>query len=450
MDKALRGIQSLKGRISVPGDKSISHRAVMLGSIAEGVTEIDGFLMAEDCLSTVDCFRKMGVDIEIIRENGEYMGEREEGCDFGTNAESARVKIFGRGLYGLKKPDSPLYVGNSGTTIRLLSGILAGQDFEAEITGDESIQKRPMGRVTEPLRLMGARIDGAEGGNKAPLKIRGGGLKAINYRLPMASAQVKSALLLAGLYAEGQTVIEEPGSSRNHTELMMEAFGVNISRKSNKIMLTPAKKLIARKVSVPGDISSAAFFLVGACALPDSEVIIENVGINPTRTGIIDALRLMGADIQIANQRIVNGEKVADIRAKSSRLKGITIKGAIIPRIIDEIPVLAVAACFADGVTVIRDAGELRVKESNRIAAIVEGLSRLGARIKETDDGMEIQGPNKLKGCRASSFSDHRIAMSLAIAALGAEGETVIDDTECVKISYPGFFDVLTKVSHVL
>lgn len=445
MDKVIKGIRSLKGWISVPGDKSISHRAVMLGSIAEGVTEIEGFLMAEDCLSTIDCFRKMGVDIEITYENKEGRIDEDEvgceGCD--PRPESARVRIFGRGLHGLKKPDSTLYVGNSGTTIRLLSGILAGQDFETEITGDESIRLRPMGRVTEPLRLMGARIDGADGGNKAPLKIKGGKLKAIDYRLPVASAQVKSALLLAGLYAEGQTVIEEPEKSRDHTEIMMKAFGANISRENNKIRLTPVKELKAQKISVPGDISSAAFFIAGACILPDSDVIIENTGINPTRTGIIDALRLMGADIQILNERITNGEAVADIRVRSGKLKGITIEGAIIPRIIDEIPILAVAAAFAEGVTVIRNAEELKVKESNRIDAMADGLSCLGARIKKTEDGLIIEGPCRLKGGRVKSFGDHRIAMALAIAALGAEGETVIENVDCVRISYPEFFKTL-------
>lgn len=444
MDKVIKGIRSLKGRISVPGDKSISHRAVMLGSIAEGVTEIEGFLMAEDCLSTIDCFRKMGVDIEITHENEGRIDEDEAGCE-GRDPwpESARVRIFGRGLSGLKKPGGPLYVGNSGTTIRLLLGILAGQDFETEITGDESIRLRPMGRVTEPLRLMGARIDGADGGNKAPLKIKGGKLKAIDYRLPVASAQVKSALLLAGLYAEGQTVIEEPEKSRDHTEIMMKAFGANISRENNKIRLAPVKELTAQKISVPGDISSAAFFIAGACILPDSEVIIENTGINPTRTGIIDALRLMGADIQILNERITNGEAMADIRVRSGRLKGITIEGAIIPRIIDEIPILAVAAAFAEGVTVIRNAEELKVKESDRIEAMADGLSCLGARIKKTEDGLIIEGPCRLKGGRVKSFGDHRIAMALAIAALGAEGETVIENVDCVRISYPEFFKTL-------
>ncbi|MCR4430832.1 MAG: 3-phosphoshikimate 1-carboxyvinyltransferase [Tepidanaerobacteraceae bacterium] len=448
MDKILRGIQSIRGSISVPGDKSISHRAAMLGAIADGITEIEGFLMAEDCLSTIDCFRKMGVEIEITYENKGRIDGEEPGCEgFDSRPESAVVKIFGRGLYGLKKPDGPLCVGNSGTTIRLLSGILAGQDFETEITGDESIKKRPMGRVTWPLKLMGASIDGADGGSRAPLKIRGGRLKGIEYKLPIASAQVKSALLLAGLYAEGSTIIEEPEKSRDHTEIMMKAFGADICRESNKIRLTPVERLTARKIRVPGDISSAAFFLAAACILPDSEVIIENVGINPTRTGIIDALRLMGADIQILNERTINGEAVADIKAKSSGLKGIEVGGAIIPRIIDEIPILAVAAASARGTTVIRDAAELRVKESNRIAAMVEGLSGLGARIKETADGMEIQGTNRLKGGRVNSFGDHRIAMSLAIAALGAEGETIINDVDCVKISYPGFFDALAELN---
>jgi len=449
MEKAYKGIRSLKGRIAVPGDKSISHRAVMLGAIAEGVTEIEGFLMAADCLSTIECFGKMGVDIEASREDKNSIGKDVAGRadGLGSNPENVKVKVLGRGLHGLKKPDIPLYVGNSGTTIRLLSGILAGQNFETEITGDESIRRRPMARVTEPLRLMGAGIDGADGGNKAPLKIKGGGLKAINYRLPVASAQVKSCLLLAGLYAQGRSVIEEPERSRDHTEIMMKAFGANISRENNSVILEPVPELKAQKITVPGDISSAAFFMAGACILPDSDVIIKNVGVNPTRTGIIEALRLMGADIQILNEHITNGEPVGDIRTRTSRLKGISVEGPIIPRIIDEIPVLAVAAAFAEGTTVIRDAGELKVKESDRIAAMVDGLSRLGALIEETPDGMVIEGPNKLKGGRVGSCGDHRIAMALAIAALGTEGETVIENVDCVGISYPEFFDTLARAS---
>ncbi|RKL63978.1 3-phosphoshikimate 1-carboxyvinyltransferase [Thermoanaerobacteraceae bacterium SP2] len=449
MDITIKGSRSLRGQITVPGDKSISHRAIMLGAIAQGVTEIERFLMAEDCLATVDCFRKMGIDIRIIHENmsstGKEIAGKSEVLDF--NPENAKVKVFGKGLHGLKKPDCPLYVGNSGTTIRLLSGILAGQDFDVEITGDESIRRRPMGRVTEPLRLMGANIEGAEGGNKAPLKIRGGKLFAINYRLPVASAQVKSSLLLAGLYAKGQTTIEEPEKSRDHTEIMMKAFGVDISRENNTVRLNPVPELRPQKITIPGDISSAAFFMVGACILPDSDIIIKNVGINPTRTGIVDALRLMGADIEILNESITNGEPVADIRVRSSRLKGINVKGPIIPRIIDEIPILAVAAAFAEGVTVIKDAGELKVKESNRIAAMVDGLSRFGASITETEDGMVIEGGGKLKGGRVKSYGDHRIAMSQAITALGAEGSTIIENVDCVNISYPDFFKTLAKIS---
>lgn len=449
MEKTYKGIRSLKGQIAVPGDKSISHRAVMLGAIAEGVTEIDGFLMAADCLSTIDCFRKMGVNIEISREDKTGIGKDvpKKADNPVSDPENVKVKVFGRGLHGLKKPDGPLYVGNSGTTIRLVSGILAGQDFETEITGDESIRRRPMARVTAPLRLMGARIDGVGGGNTAPLKIKGGGLEAINYRLPIASAQVKSCLLLAGLYADGRTVIEEPERSRDHTEIMLKAFGANISRENNTAGLEPVPRLKARKITVPGDISSAAFFIAGACILPDSDVIIKDVGVNPTRTGIIEALRLMGADIQILNEHITNGEAVADIRARTSRLKGITVRGSIIPRIIDEIPVLAVAAAFAEGTTVIRDAGELKVKESDRIAVMVDGLSRLGARIKETRDGMVVEGPNKLKGGRVGSCGDHRIAMAMAIAAIGTQGETVIENVDCVGISYPEFFDTLAGIS---
>jgi 3-phosphoshikimate 1-carboxyvinyltransferase len=444
---------SLKGEIFVPGDKSISHRSIMLGAIAEGVTQIDGFLMAEDCLSTINCFKKMGIEIHISdnpsppRGNMSHTCKTEKYGKYLSNASSIKVTVIGKGLRGLKKPDDPLYVGNSGTTIRLLSGILAGQNFEAEITGDESIRKRPMGRVTEPLRLMGAKIEGIEGGNKAPLKIHGAQLKAIRYKLPVASAQVKSAILLAGLYANGETVIEEPQKSRDHTEIMLKAFGADIVWHDNVIRLNPVEKLTPRKISVPGDISSAAFFIAGACVLPGSEVLIKNVGINPTRSGIIEALRRMGADIQVTGMFERNGEPVADIHVKSSRLSGITVEGDIIPRLIDEIPVLAVAAAFAEGVTVIKNAEELRVKESNRIAAMVEGLSRLGARIKETGDGMEIFGPCRLRGNRVRSFGDHRVAMALAVAAAGAEGGTCIEDAGCVDISYPGFFDTLETLS---
>ncbi|HHW03700.1 MAG TPA: 3-phosphoshikimate 1-carboxyvinyltransferase [Thermoanaerobacterales bacterium] len=449
MNITIEGCRSLRGQIAVPGDKSISHRAIMLGAIARGVTEIDGFLMAEDCLATVDCFRKMGIDIRISHEkisrNDKKMVEGSAVSAFCP--ERIKVEVFGRGLHGLKKPDCPLYVGNSGTTIRLLSGILAGQDFDTEISGDESIRRRPMKRITEPLRLMGASIEGAEGGNKAPLKIRGGRLFAINYRLPVASAQVKSCLLLAGLYAEGQTTIEEPERSRDHTEIMMKAFGVDISREKNTVRLNPVPELYAQKITVPGDISSAAFFMVGACILPDSEIVIKNVGTNPTRTGIIDALRHMGADIDILNESVTNGEPIADIRVRSSRLKGITVEGPIIPRIIDEIPVLAVAAAFAEGVTVIKDAGELKVKESNRIAAMVDGLSALRANITETEDGMVIEGRGNLKGGRVKSYGDHRIAMALAVAALGAEGKTEIENMDCVNISYPDFFKTLKLIT---
>lgn len=438
MNMTIKGCRSLRGQITVPGDKSISHRAVMLGAIAEGVTEIEGFLMAGDCLSTIDCFRKLGIDIQIMGED--------DGHD-SLNSQEVHVKVSGKGLHGLKKPDGPLYVGNSGTTIRLLSGILAGQAFEAEITGDESIRRRPMKRIIEPLRLMGADIKGTPGDGRAPLKIKGGRLKAIEYKLPVASAQVKSCLLLAGLYADGTTSIKEPAKSRDHMEIMMEAFGVDISRENNIIRLNPCRHLQSQKIMVPGDLSSAAFFMVGASILPDSEIVIKNVGINPTRAGIIDALKNMGARIEIINESIKSGEPVADIMVKSGGLKGITIGGNMIPRLIDEIPILVVAAAFAEGTTVIKDAGELKAKESNRIVAMVEGLSGLGARIKETEDGMIIEGPNKLKGGRVKSFGDHRIAMALAIAALGAEGETTLEGTDCVSISYPDFFSALKDVT---
>lgn len=407
--------------INVPGDKSISHRAIMLGSISKGTTEIEGFLLGDDCLSTIDCFRQMGIDIEIT---------------------DRKVIVHGKGLYGLKKPDNLLYTGNSGTTTRLLTGLLSGQNFSSEITGDSSIEKRPMKRVMTPIRQMGGNIEG-NSDNYPPLKIKGSKLHGIEYSMPVASAQVKSAILLAGLYAKGETTIIEGYPSRDHTEIMLKYFGADIEKKMNTVILKETKELYAKPILVPSDISSAAYFIVAGLIVPGSHIIIPNVGVNVTRTGIITALRDMGGDIRVINRREANGEPIADIEVFSSELKGITIGGSIIPRMIDEIPVLAVAALFAEGETVIKDASELKVKESNRIKTMQEELSKLGANVTETDDGLIIVGKNKLHGAEINSHLDHRVAMSLYIAGLNIDGETVINDAECVNISFPNFYNII-------
>jgi 3-phosphoshikimate 1-carboxyvinyltransferase len=417
MDVEVKKKNSLKGVISVPGDKSISHRAVMIGSIAEGLTEVENFLVAKDTLSTVECMRKLGVDIKLERN---------------------RVKVYGKGLY-LSKSSEVLDVGNSGTTIRLLMGILAGQEFETILTGDDSIKRRPMGRVIVPLTLMGAKIEAREG-NFAPVKIRGGKLRGIEYKMPIASAQVKSSIMLASLYAEGMTVIEEPALSRNHTELMLQTFGARIEIDGKKIFCYPGSKLKGQKIIVPGDISSAAYFIVAANLLPNSEVVIKDVNVNPTRTGIIDVLKDMGGNVELINERYVNNEKIADIVVKSSKLKGIEIGGDLIPKLIDEIPVIAVAAVFAEGTTVIKNAEELKVKESNRIKSMTSELGKMGAKIFETEDGMIIEGTGFLRGAEVESYNDHRVAMSLWIAGLLAEGRTIIKKAECVDVSYPDFY----------
>lgn len=412
----IRKISRANGEITVPGDKSISHRGVMLGALANGVTEIDGFLSGADCLSTIDCFRKMGIPITI---------------------DGSRVTVHGQGLYGLKKPAETLYTGNSGTTTRLLCGILAGQDFDTVITGDASICKRPMKRVVAPLSEMGARIRG----DYCPLYITGSKLHGMEYRMPVASAQVKTSILLAGLYAEGQTVIHEPERSRNHTEFMLTAMGADLKVQGNDILLTPGKELAPQDISVPGDISSAAFFMVLAVILPDSQITIRNVGINPTRTGILDVFEAMGAEVKLQNIRTSAGEPAADITVSSSSLKGTVIGGDLIPRLIDELPVIAVAALFAEGETVIKDAQELKVKETNRIRAVVDEFRKCGAEIEETEDGMVIQGGKMLHGADFCSYADHRMAMSLTVLAQLLEGESTLDDEQCVSISYPKYFE---------
>lgn len=417
----IQKIKKAVGQIKVPGDKSISHRAVMLGSLANGVTEISGFLKGADCLSTIDCFRKMGIDIDINGEN---------------------VTVHGNGLRGLKKPDEMLYTGNSGTTTRLLCGILAGQNFDTSITGDASIQKRPMGRVVKPLSMMGAKIEN----EYCPLYITGTKLHGIDYKMPVASAQVKTAIILAGLYAYGETVIHEIEKSRDHTELMLSAMGADLTVDNLDITVKPTNDLTAVNVDVPGDISSAAFFLVLGAIMPNSQITVTNVGINPTRTGIIDVLKDMGADITLENVHTSAGETVANITVRSSSLKGTTVGGDIIPRLIDELPIIAVAAVFADGQTVIKDAQELKVKETNRIRAVVDEFNKCGIDITETDDGMIINGGKSIHGADFKTYDDHRMAMSLTVLAQLADGESTLDDSDCACVSYPTFFDDFYKL----
>ena len=417
----IQKIKKAAGQIKVPGDKSISHRAVMLGSLANGVTEISGFLKGADCLSTIDCFRKMGIDIDINGEN---------------------VTVHGNGLRGLKKPDEMLYTGNSGTTTRLLCGILAGQNFDTSITGDASIQKRPMGRVVQPLSMMGAKIEN----EYCPLYITGTKLHGINYKMTVPSAQVKTAIILAGLYADGETVIHEIEKSRDHTELMLSAMGADLTVDNLDITVKPTNDLTAVNVDVPGDISSAAFFLVLGAIMPNSQITVTNVGINPTRTGIIDVLKDMGADITLENVHTSAGETVADITVRSSSLKGTTVGGDIIPRLIDELPIIAVAAVFADGQTVIKDAQELKVKETNRIRAVVDEFNKCGIDITETDDGMIINGGKSIHGADFKTYGDHRMAMSLTVLAQLANGESTLDDSDCACVSYPTFFDDFYKL----
>ena len=420
MSYPLTTARALRGDVTVPGDKSISHRAVMFGALADADTHITGFLMGEDCLSTISCFEKMGVSIDV--------SEKE-------------VVVHGVGLHGLKAPTELLYTGNSGTTTRLLCGILAGQPFSCTLNGDASIQKRPMGRIIKPLREMGADISGKDG-NLCPLDIHPAPLHGIRYNMPVASAQLKSAILLAGLFADGTTTVIEPALSRDHTERMLRGLGAQVVSNGTEITLTPPKALHAVNVEVPGDISSAAYFLVAGLILPNSDILIRNVGVNPTRTGILDALEAMGANIECLNER-GTVEPICDLRVRSSHLHGTTISGDMIPRLIDEIPVLAVAAAFAEGETVIRDAQELKVKESNRIATMTTELSKTGADVQETEDGMVIRGGKPLYGADFASYADHRVAMSMAVCALACEGDSSIDDPDCVAISYPTFFETL-------
>ena len=417
----------LRGCFELIGDKSISHRAVMFSSISKGHNKISNFLMGEDCLSTIYCFRKMGVDIQI-------------------NGKDVYVK--GNGLYGLKRPEDTLYVGNSGTTIRLMMGILAGNKFDATLIGDDSIAKRPMKRVTDPLKLMGCNIEGNDDANYTPIKIYGGNLKAIDYHMPVASAQVKSALILASLYANDTSFIHEKIKSRNHTEIMLKSFGADINIENLKITVKPVNELFSQDIYVPGDISSAAFIIVSTLITKDSEVIIKNVGLNETRTGIIDVVKNMNGNIEIINERLVSGELVGDLLVRyTPNLCATTIDKDIIPKLIDEIPVIAVLATQAEGTSIIKDAQELKVKESNRIKAMVDNLKILGADIEELEDGMIIKGKSKLNGGKINTFKDHRIAMAFSTLNLMSDEKIKLDNEDCINVSFPGYFDLIKSLT---
>lgn len=417
----------LTGSIRIPGDKSISHRSVMFGAIAHGVTIVSNFLLGEDCLSTIACFRQLGVEIE---------------------REQEKLRIFGNGFSGLVEPNEVLDVGNSGTTIRLMLGILAGRPFFSTLQGDASIARRPMTRVTRPLEKMGAAIDGRKNGEYTPIALRGGQLKSLKYELPVASAQVKSALLFAGLQAEGETTIVEPSETRDHTERMIRHFGGVIEKDGNAITVHGGQELTARNIQVPGDISSAAFFLVAGAIVPNSEIKLENVGLNPTRTGIIEVMQEMGAKLDIVKRDDASFEPFGDLVIRTSNLKGTVIEGDLIPRLIDEIPIIALLATQAEGKTIIKDAQELKVKETNRIDTVVQELSKLGARIEATEDGMIIHGKTGLTGGEVSSHGDHRIGMMLSIANLICEGNVRLNQPEAIAVSYPAFFSHLKSLQN--
>ena len=417
--------KNLKGEVTIPGDKSISHRAIMIGSLADGPTEITNFLEGADCLSTISCFQKMGIQI---------------------TKEKDTITVRGKTLDGLSTPCEVLDTGNSGTTTRLICGILAAQPFSSVLTGDSSIQRRPMKRIMEPLNQMGAAITSVMENDCVPLHIKGSDLYGIHYKTKVASAQVKSAILLAGLYADGKTTVTEPSPSRDHTEIMLRKFGAKVDTEGNSVTVYPRPRLTGQKITVPGDISSAAYFIAAASIVPNSEIIIKNVGINPTRAGILTVAKQMGANITLSNPSKGNGEPVADLIVKSASLTGVTIEGDRIPTLIDEIPIIAVMAAFAKGRTVIKDAAELKVKESNRIESVVGNLKKMGADIEATADGMIINGGKPLKGARIDCAKDHRIAMSFTIAALACSGKTDITDAECVNISYPDFYKDLKSI----
>ncbi len=427
MELIVKSVKGLRGEITVPGDKSISHRALIFTAIAEDKSSISNFLPAKDCLSTLNCLRSLGVKIEEISQT--------------------ELVVHGVGLFGFKEPENILDVGNSGTTLRVLTGLLAGQDFFSVITGDDSVRQRPMKRVTAPLQEMGAEIWARKKGTRAPIAIKGTHLHGIVHTSIIPSAQIKTAILLAGLLADGKTIVSEETKSRDHTERMLDFLGADITFADKQIVVYGGKKLSSGLIEIPGDISSAAFFLVGALVLPESELLIKGVGINPTRTGLLNVLNKMGAEIEIINKKVKNEESQADILLKPSKLFATKVEGELIPRIIDELPIFAVAATQAVGLTVVKDAGELRVKETDRITAICSELKKLGAEIRESEDGFEIKGPTKLKGTWVKSYGDHRIAMALAIAGLIAEGETIIEDFECVEISFPDFEKVLKSIT---
>ncbi|KUO51208.1 MAG: 3-phosphoshikimate 1-carboxyvinyltransferase [Desulfitibacter sp. BRH_c19] len=428
MELTIKPRKSLQGTVKVPGDKSISHRSVMLGSLAQGITSIKGFLMGEDCLSTVKCFEAMGIDAKIQEDT---------------------VTIHGKGLHGLVEPQDVLDVGNSGTTIRLMSGILAGQLFNSVVTGDSSIRKRPMGRVTSPLKEMGATILGRNNGDLAPLTINGGNLKPISYKTPVASAQIKSSILLAGLFSNGWTEVIEPEKSRDHSERMLKYFGAEVEVDGLAARIKGYPTLLGKEIQVPGDISSAAFLLVAGAIVPDSRIIIKDVGLNPTRTGIVDVLTEMGASIKVSETSGDTGEPIGEIIIETSNLHGVQFGGELIPRLVDEIPVLAVAAACANGITEIRDAAELKVKESNRIEAICRGLKQMGADIEELPDGLRIRGGKPLKGdVTLDSQGDHRIAMALAVAGFVADKPIKINNSDSINVSFPGFNDLLDTLGN--
>jgi 3-phosphoshikimate 1-carboxyvinyltransferase len=425
--RVVRPAKRLRGTIVVPGDKSISHRAAMFNALADGEAEIHNFLAGADPLSTLAVLRALGVSCELDEPSGV-------------------LRVRGAGMRGLGEPPDVLDCGNSGTTMRLMAGVLAGQRFHSVLSGDASLNARPMDRIAKPLREMGARIDGREDGRLAPLSIRGGKLRGIRYRMPMASAQVKSAVLLAGLFADSATTVEEPAPSRDHTERMLSAMGAQVSGEGGAVRIEPCERLASLSLRVPNDISAAAFWMVAAAVHPDAEIHLTGVGVNPTRTGIVDALRAMGADIAVEEERVAGGEPVADIVVRSSRLEGTEVSGEMIPRLLDEVPVLAVAAAFANGSTVIRDAAELVVKESNRIETTASELRALGVHVETRADGMTIDGGQRPRGGTARSFADHRLAMAMAIAGLCGDGEVTIEGAEAVGVSYPTFWDDIEKV----
>ena len=416
----------LQGEVTVAGDKSISHRGIILGAIANGMTRLEGFLDGADCRSTISCFTNLGVP---ITQNG------------------TTVTIHGKGLRGLAAPEKTLDVGNSGTTMRLVSGVLSAMSFSSILTGDVSLCKRPMERIMAPLRAMGGDISSMHHNGCAPLQIQGRVLHGTTWKTPVASAQVKSCILLAGLYADTPTTVIEPVLSRDHTERMLKGFGASITTEGTTATVNPGREMQGQSIRIPGDISSASYFLAAAATVPNSEVILHHVNINPTRSGILDVLRDMGADFELMNMTMESGEEACDIVIRTSALHGTTIGGALIPRLIDELPVIAVMAAFAKGETIIRDAAELKVKESDRIALITQNLKKMGADVEATNDGMIIHGGPTLHGTRIHTAGDHRIAMSFAVAGLVADGSTSFDDPDCVGVSFPGFWQILKTLA---